>query len=463
MRDLYLALWGTKASVRICDIESHEAPSVGLERFGPITADDIKRRLTKIKKSTAPGLDGITRSALLGTRKNGMLAILFNLVLTSGILPASWRRNRTTLIPKEGKDTNRATNYRLLTIGSLLSRLFWGIMDERLRSTIQINPRQKGFVTEAGCFTNIQILHKLTCQMKEGHGGVGVQLDVSKAFDTILHDAIPVALKRKGIPRPIVDLIVKSYEGVTTTIAHPGGGIEINLRRGVKQGDPLSPLLFNLVLDPLLDKLERMSGYPLPENGNISCLAFADDLFLFASDSQKAQTLLDCVVEELGALGMTVAANKSCAYQIKPAGDSWYMVDPNLERMGDRIPACLPESGLTYLGCTYSVWSGYDLSNINNHLIQVIRRVKNLKLKPIQKLQLLQTHMVPHYLHQLVVAAPSKSLLMTMDQELRVLLRKCCICRSQYATESSTATRGMAVWVSQNCRSSFHECLYSPD
>ncbi|KAL0098628.1 hypothetical protein PUN28_020584 [Cardiocondyla obscurior] len=187
-----------------------------------------------------------------------------------------------------------------------------------------MNPkRQKGFVSEAGCYANVRILHELTHQMKKSGGGVGIQLDVSKAFDTVPHEAIPIALKRKG-------------------------------------GTPYRHF-FNLVLEPLLERLEHMPGLPLPGESGISCLAFADDLFLFATDPSKAQDLLIVQVEELGSLGMTIAANKSCAYRIKSSKDSWFMEDPGVERIGEKIPVCTPENKITY-GCSYS----YGQDSISN-------------------------------------------------------------------------------------------------
>jgi hypothetical protein len=134
-------------------------------------------------------------------------------------------------------------------------------------------------------------------------------LDVSKAFDTVPHEALGPALSRKGVPKFFVDLVVSSYEGVETSISHPKGDIKISLQRGVKQGEPLAPILFNLVMESLLVELEVMPGYAISDE-NISCLAFADDLFLFASGAPKAQDLLDHTVEYLGALGMTISASK---------------------------------------------------------------------------------------------------------------------------------------------------------
>lgn len=66
-------------------------------------------------------------------------------------------------------------------------------------------------------------------------------------------------------------------------------------------------------MEPLLEELEAMPGYEIGEE-SISCLAFADDLFLFAPDVAKAQALLDHTVEYLGALGMGISANKSSAF-----------------------------------------------------------------------------------------------------------------------------------------------------
>jgi hypothetical protein len=422
VKELYDALWGTSPPLRLNSPTS--GPDFCPDTFlNAITPDEVRRRVRRTKRSTAPGPDDVRRAHVVGVHKYKLLAGLYNVIVLAGSQPTEWHTNRTILIPKEGKDGAKVANYRPITISSLLSRLFWGIVDHRLRKIIKMNPRQKGFVAEAGCFANVQLLDELVRTMKRSGGGVGIQLDISKAFDTVPHKAIEYALTRKGLPPAFVKLVSSSYHGVRTNIEHPKGAIPITLKRGVKQGDPLSPLLFNLVLEPLLDQLNQMEGVPFGDE-SISVIAFADDLFLFASDALKAQSLLDCTVDYLGAHGMTLSASKSRAFEIKYSHKSWSIVDPQVERLGERIPVARADECLTYLGVKYSLWKGIDLTEMGEHLTSVLRRVKRLRLKPTQKLHLLQTYLVPHYLHQLVIAAPALTALKAIDQEVRVAIKE---------------------------------------
>jgi hypothetical protein len=121
---------------------------------------------------------------------------------------------------------------------------------------------------------------------------------------------------------------------------------------------------------------------------------------------------------------MTLSASKSRAFEIKCSHKSWSIVDPQVERLGERIPVAKADECLAYLGIKYSLWKGIDLTEMGEHLTSVLNRVKKLRLKPTHKLHLLQTHLVPHYLHQLVLAAPALTALRAIDQEVRVAIKE---------------------------------------
>jgi hypothetical protein len=113
---------------------------------------------------------------------------------------------------------------------------------------------------------------------------VGIQLDIAKAFDTIPQLAIAHALQRLGVPGSLCSAIVNGYEGLKTSIKCGDSKIDIQLKRGVKQSDPLSPYIFNSIIDPLIQQLEAKRGIEINETYSISCLAFADDIILLAKN-----------------------------------------------------------------------------------------------------------------------------------------------------------------------------------
>jgi hypothetical protein len=75
---------------------------------------------------------------------------------------------------------------------------------------------------------------------KNPKGLVAIQLDISKAFDTLPHQAIDDHPQMKRLPQTARNIILNSYKEINTTIEHGGAKIQISLRRGVKQGDHLS-------------------------------------------------------------------------------------------------------------------------------------------------------------------------------------------------------------------------------
>ncbi|NWH85519.1 PO21 protein, partial [Aegithalos caudatus] len=106
-----------------------------------------------------------------------------------------------------------------------------------------------------------------------------------KAFDIVNHQHILAGLVQRGVDSHIVQLVSEMYRGITTYIVTENGKTDpINIRSGVKQGNPMSPMLFNLTLDPLLCKLETDGKGFQHEGFKVTAMAFADDLVLL-SDS----------------------------------------------------------------------------------------------------------------------------------------------------------------------------------
>ena len=122
-------------------------------------------------------------------------------------------------------------------------------------------------------------------------------LDLTKAFDKILHSYVARSLLSAGADATVVKAIQKVYQQLLIYVqTDPGvNGRDFRVRRGVRQGDPLSPLLFINVVKDLMESLQRRweeRGYgPIvgawgDEVGRLTHLIFADDLTLVAKSSR---------------------------------------------------------------------------------------------------------------------------------------------------------------------------------
>jgi hypothetical protein len=99
------------------------------------------------------------------------------------------------------------------------------------------------------------------------------------------------------------------------------------------------------------------------------------------------------------------------------------MAEPHLTlHNGQNIPPAHAAKRITYLGTEILPWRGLDNNNTEEEFHTTLIRTKRLALKPAQKITLISTYNVPHFLHILSVIIPTISMLKRLDRELRTVI-----------------------------------------
>lgn len=163
-------------------------------------------------------------------------------------------------IPKKSGG-DRASDWRPIALSSTIAKLFCGCIARRLSAWIEafsiLSPAQKGFLPYDGCFENNFVLSKRFQDARAKRQELCIlSLDMSNAFGSITHPAIFEALKSAGAGTSFTRLIEALYCNASSCIITNEGTSEpLLINSGVRQGCPLSGLLFNITIDPLLRTL----------------------------------------------------------------------------------------------------------------------------------------------------------------------------------------------------------------
>ena len=117
-----------------------------------------------------------------------------------------------------------------------------------------------------------------------------------------------------------MDYVRSLYAGCKTQL-RVGGQLseEIHIARGVRQGDPLSPVLFNTVIDLCLRHTDSNIGVAIGDQ-RLSCLAFADDLVIFSQTPSGLQRQFSIVEDALDKCGLAINARKCASIRIDMHG-----------------------------------------------------------------------------------------------------------------------------------------------
>ena len=125
-------------------------------------------------------------------------------------------------------------------------------------------------------------------------------IDFTKAFDSITHKSIGKALNSRGINHEYISLLKKIYKDQKASVQTDVESNMFEIKKGTKQSDPLSSLLFNTVLQNSLkevtqrwQKKKGMGIYMSDQDHDcLTNLRFADDVLLFATSKEQLQKMM---------------------------------------------------------------------------------------------------------------------------------------------------------------------------
>ena len=374
--------------------------------------------------SKALGLDGICLSSLRKLPLEVVCCIL-NILLISDIASAH-ETARLAFIPKINNATS-PSDLRPLSISSYLQRTLNKILSRRLQNSIKLLPIQRAFLPYNGTFENLAVLDGILNDAKSAGRELRLaSIDLRKAFDMVSHDSVLWSLRTRGYPEVFINYIERLYLSSKTLIEFGQECRTFRPTRGVRQGDPLSPLLFNLVLDDILSKLDKTNiGYQLTDDFRLMGLAFADDLILLASTKSTLQRLLNIADPLLKSRGLEINTNKSFTISHlfnRKEGKGFINTVPEFN-VGDRQ---LPAKGMSdrwrYLGVDFD--SNGRVDSTKDILLNLLNRLTIAPLKPHQRLIFLKDFLIPRLLYKLVSGPrPSYALLSDLDKEIRKVVK----------------------------------------
>ncbi len=293
---------------------------------------------------------------------------------------------------------------------------------------MKTSPLQKAFREVDGCAEHITMLHGMIRDARTRSRSIYVvTLDLAKAFDTVNHELIFRALRRHGAGDHFTDVVRDLYDQVTTRVSNGSGRItgKISIRSGVKQGCPLSPILFNMVLDELVSTLNPLLGYKLANGSQISILAFADDLVLVSESRNGIMSLLRTASGFMEERGLSINPKKSCVFgleKVRSRKQVTVLTEQFLKIGTVPLEVLGAESTTRYLGVHVGA-AGVGKATRKRFREDLGRLVGSKSLKPQQKVEILRSFILPRWRYRLALGRTTVALLCWLGREVRRAVR----------------------------------------
>ncbi|GKA56978.1 RNA-directed DNA polymerase, eukaryota, reverse transcriptase zinc-binding domain protein [Tanacetum coccineum] len=320
-----------------------------------ISKEEVKRAVWDCGVDKSPGPDGFSFSFYRHfwpvIEKDVFEAVDYFFMY--GEIPNGCNSNFIALIPKI-LDANMVKDFRPISLIGSLYKIIAKILANRLVGVLGdlVNEVQSAFVADRQILDGPFILDEVLqwCRRKKKHALI-FKVDFEKAFDSVRWDFVDDVLNKFGFGerwRTWIQSCLRSSRGSILVNGSPTE--EFQFFRGLKQGDPLSPFLFILIMESLHISFQRVvdaglfTGIKINSMVNLSHLFYADDAIFLGQWSElnidSLVRVLDCFFRASG-LRINMCKSKIMGVNVE---------DGMVKNAASKLGCLVLKTPFTYLG-----------------------------------------------------------------------------------------------------------------
>ena len=368
----------------------------------PPCIEEIESALRRLKRNKAPGADGIESELLIhgGRSLIGALHGLINKIWDSETMPSDWHSGIVCPIHKKGEVTN-CQNYRGITLLSAAYKVFSFFLTSRLAPYARdcIGKYQCGFTpgksTTDQIFSLRQSMEKL---LEYGQPLYHLFIDYKAAYDSIARVELYTAMSEFGIPSKLIRLTRMTMTNVNSQVKVAGSlSRSFPVRNGLRQGDGLACVLFNLALEKVIrDANIYNRGTILHKSTQL--LAYADDIDIMGRNLKAVQETFTKLKRTSTKMGLEVNVQKTKILIASSVKQNNICNGQQVNIAGQEFEAV---SSFCYLGSTIPTDNSLDIEvrtrllKANRAYFSLIRLFRSKTLKISTKLLLYRTMVLP--------------------------------------------------------------------
>ena len=407
-----------------------DSPSLDEDRAavceGAVTEDEVKRAMSQVSNGSSPGLDGLPYE-LYKQHSHLFIPILtrvYNHWFVEGRIPSQITKGVITLLKKKDKTGRGVEDYRPITLLNTDLKILAKIIANRLLDVAEdlIAPQQTYALKGRSIQSNLHLLREVIEGIREDEDAAIISLDQSKAFDRVDHRFLFKVLEANGFRRDFMRWVRLLYQTPETVIQVSGKqSTPFPVTRSVRQGCPLSPILYILTLEPFLRKLRggatgpRLQGVVSAEGVRTTDSEYADDVTAYVSSIKDIQHVAEAVDQFNRVTGAQINRDKSHGLRL----GRW-------RRDNVRLPNAFDwtDGPIKILG----IWVGPDVQHDKNwtetlaRVIAAARGWSNRRLSLKGRAEACIQHVFPIILYKLSVLPCSKKIVLAFENLLASIL-----------------------------------------